>query len=336
MEEEKYLLTTIDDVAERAQVSISTVSRVLNGRDRVHPDTRERVMAAARELNYQPSAFARGLATQRTQTLGFVIPTISDPFFLEIVRGVEEVARANRYVLLVVSEPYSTHDHSYLRLFTQRRVDGLILVGIDLDRAEITRLLKHGFPLVLVQHSGAENVPTIVVDNYSGASAAAQHLLQHGCRRLAYISGSDHTPDNAERLQGLRDTLAAHGLDLPEHYVTPGDYLAGSGYNAMLRLLEQAEKPDAVFAANDQMAADALLAIRDRGLRVPEDIALVGFDDLPLATYVSPPLTTVHQPAHEMGRLAAHTALDQLAGRSSMARVVLPTNLVVRRSCGCT
>ena len=327
---------TIDEVAQRARVSISTVSRVLNELDRVHPATRERVLAAIKELNYQPSAYARGLAKQRSQTLGFVIPNISDPFYFEVVRGVEDVTTPAGYGLLVASQPAATGDRRYLRLFTERRVDGLVLVAIDVRRADVQHMLRRHIPVALIQQDIGNDLPTFRVDNHGAACALTNHLLEHGRRRFAYIAGSDHTPDNAERLGGLRDTLAAAGLHLPPKRLAQGDYLRGSGYQAMHRLLNLAELPDAVFAANDQMASDALIAIRERGLRVPEDIAIVGFDDVPLASYVVPPLTTAHQPIYELGRQAALAVLGALDGAPLAARVVLPVPLVIRRSCGCS
>lgn len=327
---------TIDQVAQYARVSISTVSRVLNGRDRVHPQTRERILAAIDELHYQPSAFARGLATQRTSTLGFVIPNISDQFFLDFVRGVEETATAAGYGLLITRQPSTTSDPRYLQLFTQRRVDGMILVGITMRRHEIEQIQQRGVPIALVLQDIGDTVPTFVVDNYGGACAVVEHILQHGRRRIAYITGDDYTPDNAERLRGLRNTLAAYGLSLSPERIAHGTYSRGSGYQPMLQLLGLPEPPDAVFAANDQMAADALIAIRERGLRVPEDIAVVGFDDVPLASYLSPPLTTVHQPLYELGVAAARAVINALEGASVPMRTVLPTKLIVRRSCGCT
>jgi LacI family transcriptional regulator len=166
------------------------------------------------------------------------------------------------------------------------------------------------------------------------------HLLEHGYRRIAYISGTDHTPDNGQRLRGLRDSLAAHGLALPEQLIVRGDYLRGSGHAAMRALLDSGECPEAVFAANDQMAADAILAAQERGLNVPRDIAIAGFDDVPMASYMSPALTTVHQPIYEQGAYAARLALDLLKADQEKRlifapRVIMPTTLVIRRSCGC-
>ena len=336
MRQHKHAQVTIDEVARRARVSISTVSRVLNELDRVHPQTRERVLAAMKDLNYQPSAYARGLAKQRSQTLGFVIPNISDPFFLEVVRGVEDVTTPAGYGLLVVSQPAATGDHRYMKLFTERRVDGLVLVAIDVRRANVEHMLRRHIPVALIQQDIGDDLATFRVDNYGAACALTEHLLEHGRRRIAYIAGSDHTPDNAERFRGLRDTLATAGLHLPPERLAKGDYLRGSGYHAMQALLQRAEPPDGVFAANDQMASDALIAIRERGLRVPEDIALVGFDDVPLASYVIPPLTTARQPIYELGRQAALAVLGALDGAPLAARVVLPVPIVIRHSCGCS
>jgi DNA-binding LacI/PurR family transcriptional regulator len=319
----------IKDVAKHANVSISTVSRVVNELDRVNPETRERVLEVIRELRYQPSAFARGLAIQRTQTLGFVIPILSDPFFLEIVRGVEEAAAAAGHNLLVASQPFEHDARRYLQLFDQRRVDSMILVGIKVPPEELERLLAQGFAVAFVQQDGGEGALTFLADNYGGARVLAEHLLELGYRRIAYIAGSDYTPDNAERLRGLKDALAGRGL--APFAFAQGDYHRGSGARAMAEIL-QGPRPEAVFAANDQMAVDAMMAARERGLRVPEDIAVVGFDDVPMADYVSPALTTVRQPAYEMGYRAARAVLA--AEPLEPMRVVLPTRVVVRRSCG--
>nr|WP_246584486.1 LacI family DNA-binding transcriptional regulator [Thermus brevis] len=328
---------TINAVAERAGVSISTISRVLNGRDRVSPETRARVLAAIRELGYRPSALARGLASKRTQTLGFVIPTLTDPFFMGIVAGVERAAAQSGYSLLVSCEPYAAKGRSYARLFHERRVDGLILVGIRLTRADIEEFQDHHFPVVLIQQTVGGLLPSVTADNYGGAKALVEHLISHGYRRFAYIAGSDYTPDNAERFRAMRETLAAHGLDLPDSCVASGDYTHEGGRRAMTELMERGCNPRAVFAANDQMAGGAILAIKERGLQVPDDIAVVGFDDVALARFTSPPLTTVRQPTYEMGYQAARMVLHaiEFPDERMPLSVVLPTELVRRESCGC-
>jgi DNA-binding LacI/PurR family transcriptional regulator len=332
---------TIFDVAKRAGVSIGTVSRVINNRDRVSPETRERVLQAIRELDYQVNPFARSLANQQTDTLGLVIPQVNDPFFFQIVRGVEDAAAAAGYSLLIASQPRHTGEHRYLQLFRRRHVDGMVLVAIDVIEHEVQQVVKRGVPIVLVQLEIGHNIPTFLADNYGGARALVEHLMQHGYRRVAYITGTNFTPDNRERLRALRDVLAEHNLTLPEEYVVQGDYLVGSGSRAMRQLLSLPERPQAVFAANDQMAIEAIMVAQEQGLRVPEDIAVVGFDDIPMASSVSPALTTVHQPIYELGWHAAQTALEMIKTarderpRTAPRLTLLPTSLVVRRSCGC-
>ncbi len=334
------MTATIFDVAKRANVSIGTVSRVLNNRDRVSAETRDRVLLAIRELDYHSNAFAQGLASQQTDTIGLVIPQVNDPFYFGIVRGIEDTVTTAGYSLLIASQPHHTSENHYMRLFRRGHVDALILTAIDVFPNEIQEMTKSGLPVIMVQQDAGKNVSAVLVDNYGGAAALTEHLLDHGCRRIAYIAGTDHTPVNKERLRALRDTLKAHGLSLPESLVFHGDYLRGSGAAAMRQILDLPERPDAVFAANDQMAADAMVVAQERGLNVPEDIAIVGFDDVPLASYVSPALTTVHQPIYEQGVYAARMALDMLKTSDQQPpptppRIILPTTLVIRRSCGC-
>jgi LacI family transcriptional regulator len=328
---------TIDEVAERAEVSISTVSRVLNNLDRVHPDTRKRVQDAITALGYEPSAFARGLALQRTHTIGFITPNITDAFYSEMVRGVEDAAIAANYSMIVASQPAHNTERRFHQLFTQRRVDGLVLVGINVDRADLQQLIEQGFPIAVIQRDLGVPVPTFVVDNYGGARALAEHLvIDHGYRRIGYITGGSDSPGNTQRLNALRDVLREHGADIPPEYVVPGTFLRGSGDPAMRQLLDLPQPPEAVFAANDQMAADAISAARTRGLTPPHDIAIVGFDDIVLASYTTPPLTTVRQPSYEIGRRAFEAVLRALDDNMTPERVVLPASLVIRESCGCS
>lgn len=324
---------TITEVARRAGVSISTVSRVVNGLDRVHPGTRQRVLEIVETLNYQPSAFARGLAIQRTLTLGFVVPTISDPFYLSIVRGVEEAAASEQYSLLIVSQPSVASSQRILELFTQRRVDGMVVVGVTVATEAMKHLHTQGFPLVLLQ-GGPKGVVNFAVDNYGGAVAVTEHLLGLEYKRVAYIAGSNGTPDNNDRFRGFRDTLRSAGLRFDTQLFAQGDYSLGSGARATEALLARKVPLDAIFAANDQMAIEAMLVLRRSGLRVPEDVAVVGFDDVPMASYAVPPLTTVRQPGYELGFGAAKAVLGALRGEALPTETILPVELVVRESCG--
>lgn len=322
--------TTIETVARLAGVSISTVSRVLNNRDRVNYRTRERVLRAIRDLKYQPSILARGLAKQKTHNLGFVIPHLSDPYYMGIVQGVEEVASEQGYGLLVWSRPQST-----LQFFSQQRVDGLVVVGTAFSKADLKVLSHKSFPVVVIQQDTSGGVPSFRVDNYAGARSMAEHLIFHGYTRIGYIAGSDNTPDNADRHRGLSDVLQEQGLEACR--LAKGDYTYESGYRAAEELLNLDPRPQAIFAANDQMASAALLAAQNRGLLVPEDLAVVGFDDIPQSAYSSPPLTTVRQPTRDLGYLATRTLLSLIEGadKARPQRVELPVELIVRRSCGC-
>ena len=277
---------------------------------------------------------SRGLALQRAQVIGLIVPSVTDPFYSEIVRGVEDTAAALDYSLLIRSQPWQATGRRPPHVFTPRQIDGLVLVGVNVDSMTLAQLRARALRIAVVQEDLGDDVPTFIVDNYGGARALAEHLAGHGYRRIAFIGGSDSTPDSADRLRGLRDVLDQHGLAVPDHYVEQGDFLRGSGYAAMSRLLDQAEHPDAVFAANDQMAADALQAIHERGRRTPQDIAVVGFDDIALASYTQPPLTTVRQPAYQLGRLAVEALIGCLTGAPAR-RVVLAPELIVRTSCGC-
>lgn len=335
------MTSTIFDVAKHAGVSIGTVSRVLNNRDRVSPETRERVLKAMQELDYHANAFARGLASQQTNTLGLVIPQVNDPFFFQIVRGVEDAASTIDYSLLIACQSRPASEHRYLDLFRRKFVDAMVLVAIDVYGHELEQIIERGVPIVMAQQDLGKNIPTFLVDNYRGSRMLAEHLMGHGYKRIAFISGTHYTPDSRERLRALRDVLTEHDLPLPPQYIVEGDYLRGSGHRAMLQLLELPDRPEAVFAANDQMAIDAIMAIQESGLRVPDDIAVVGFDDVPMASYLSPPLTTVHQPIYELGWHAAKAALSMIgeektnnAGTTPQV-MLLPTSLVLRRSCGC-
>lgn len=327
---------TIDDVAQQAGVSISTVSRVLNRRDRVHPGTRARVEAAMNQLRYRPSALARGLALKRCQTIGLLAPNITDPFFVEMVRGVEQAAADAGYGLLIARQHHPTEERRYLSLFTNSCVDGVVLVAIGVRRRYLDSLLEERLPFAIIQQDLGMNVPTFITDNYTGARALGEHLLAHRFERIAYISGSDDTPDSAERLRGLGDALRAKGRSIDDVLIVRGDFGHASGYRAALQLLALPQPPDAIFAANDQMAVGAIEAARDLGLRVPEQLAVCGFDDTDLARYITPRLTTVRQPLREMGRLATEAVIQELEKRSVPRCTMLPTELVVRESCGCS
>jgi DNA-binding LacI/PurR family transcriptional regulator len=328
---------TIRDVARRAGVSHQTVSRVINGSPKVADATRERVLAAVEELGYVPSPMARGLISNRTHSLGVVADDISDGFFARMVAGAEAEARRRGYYLMIASVEPDDDERGYLRLMLERRVEGLILArpSVPVAPSELVAASNAGVPLVAVGSSDLPGFPVVDVDNRQGGYDATRHLLVRGHRRIATIVGPRDWPSAAARLEGYRKAL--HEAGLPEDPVlveyAPAWSLE-SGRAAATRLLDRGADLTALFAHSDRLALGAIRRFRETGLRVPDDVSVVGYDDLPVADYVEPPLTTVHQPMQEVGALAASLLLDQLTGVATLeagARL-LPAVLVARHT----
>jgi LacI family transcriptional regulator len=315
------------------------VSFVLNDRAgaNISPATRQRVLAAAEQLGYHPHASARGLAGGRSNTLGLVVrqspeQVAEDALLAETLRGLSTAARAARYRVLV--EPLGSSDGTYADLIRSRGTDGLVVSGPRVDDRELDLLVRDGAPVVIQGSLPGTDIPSVDVDNVGAARAATSHLVGLGHRVIGCITNAPfHYAAARERREGYRQALAAADLPHDEDLVIEANFDAASGRRAMSRLLQ---RPDltAVFVASDVVAFGAMAAIREAGLRVPEDISVVGFDDIPLAAYFDPPLTTVHLPAHELGRAAGAALLDRISGRTVEARTVLPTELVIRSSTG--
>ncbi len=325
------------DVAALAGVSTTTVSFVLNDRvgANISAGTRERVLAAAAQLGYHPHAYARGLAGGLSHTLGLVVrqspeQVAEDALLAETLRGLSAAARAARYRVLV--EPLGARDGTYKELIRSRGTDGLVVSGPRVDDAELGALAQDGAPVVIQGSLPGVDIPSVDVDNVAAAHAATAHLLELGHRVIGCITNAPFAYAAArERRDGYRRALAEAGIAVDESLVVEANFDAASGRRAMSRLLPRADLT-AIFVASDVVAFGAMAAIREAGLRVPADIAVVGFDDIPLAAYFDPPLTTVHLPAHDLGRAAGVALLDRINGRRVDARTVLPTALVVRSS----
>lgn len=328
---------TIRDVAARAGVSHQTVSRVINDSPHVTAATRERVLTAIRDLAFVPSPMARGLIANRTRSIGVVADDISDHFFARVVAGAEAEARRRGYYLMIGSIEPDDEDGGYLRLMLERRVEGLILArpSVPFVPADLVAARGAGVPLVAVGFSGLPGVPVVDVDNRQGGYDATRHLLEHGHRRIATVVGPRGWPSAAARLEGYRHALrgasVAEDPELVEHAFGWG---LESGRVAAARLLERGTAFTALFAHSDLIALGAIRQLRDAGLRVPDDVSVVGYDDLPVADYVEPALTTVHQPMREVGALAAGFVLDQIAGGAAPKPEthLLPAVLVARQS----
>ena len=328
---------TVYTVAKKAGVSVATVSRVLNNSPKVKEKTRARVLKIADELNYQPNASARGLALKRTDIIALIFPDISGPFYSEVIRGVESETGRHNYNVLI----YGTHGKDSSARFLRdlsAKVDGLILMARSVEDKYALELRRRRVPFVLLDRE-IENIEAdcILVNNSEGAYTAMQHLLEHEYRRIAFVGGPPDSPDSKARFEGYRQALQEHGIACQTELIEHGDFQQLSGYQAMLRLLEQPTQPTAVFAANDEMAIGAMDATHHQGLRIPEDIAFVGFDDIQVASFARPPLTTVRQPMRELGALAAKSLLRRIRAPKSKAETIqLSTEFIIRRSCGCT
>ncbi len=336
--------TTAREVAELAGVSRSTVSFVLNDVPgmRISEETRQRVLEAARTLDYHPDATARRMVTGRTQVIGFVLRQTTDQVYADhllprVLSGVSRAASALGYHVLL--EPIAPDDHSgaYMRLIRERHVDGIILSGPRFDDQELLKVEAEGARVVLLGQLPNTNIPFVDVDNVGGARLATSHLLGLGHRRVALITNAPPAyTASVDRLAGYREALSSAGLPFDEALVRYGEFTPLSGQAAMEALLTEGSPPTAVFVASDVVALGALRAIRQRGLSVPDDVALVGFDDIPLAEHIDPPLTTVHLAAAGLGWGAADLLIRLIMAEDEVRQptIILETELVIRESCG--
>jgi LacI family transcriptional regulator len=323
---------TLEMVAAHAGVSPSTVSRILNGTAVVSPQKRESVDRAIAELGFVPNPVARGLAGGRTSSIGVVTQAIDSPFYGVALRGIEdELDKAGFSPLFVSGHWNADEEASCIEMLRARRVDGIIVLTGRLPDAALRACAK-SLPVVVTGRSlKAPGLFSLKFDNAGGARMATEHLLQLGHRRIAFIAGPAAHPDAAERERGYRAALESAGVALDPGLVAGGQFHEESGYVAIEHLLDSRQRFTAVFAANDQMAFGAALALHKRGLRVPGDVSLVGFDDLASAVYAIPPLSTVHQPGYELGRLAATAMMQLLAGERPAVEMLAP-RFIVRES----
>lgn len=329
-------MVTIKDVARAAGVSVATVSRVWNEAAFVSPETRRRVAEVASRLGYSPHGAARSLITRTTYALGVLLPDLYGEFFSEIIRGIDHTAQANGYHILV-SSSHDSKDEIDAALRSMRgRVDGMIIMSPDPEARRTLHALQGNFPVVLL-NGGAESneFDTITIENHEGARQMTRHLISRGHRRIAMISGPHRNYDATERLRGYKTALAESGIELDESLIVQGDFSELSGHRAVKQLLDLESRPTAIFAANDSMAIGALSALRENHVHVPDDMAVAGFDDIPLARYMNPPLSTVHVDISQLGERAAALLLSSLQNDNrSHEQLQISTTLVIRASCG--
>lgn len=323
------------DVAEHAGVSATTVSHVINETRLVSDELRERVLAAIDELDYRPNHLARSLRRGRTHTIGMIIPTGINPYFAEIAQGVEETSFEEGYsVILCNSKGSPDKARTYADVLVEKQVDGILLVSVELSVEGIRTLQAQQVPLVVVNRDiSGSRTDSVLVDQAHGSYLGTRHLTGQGHRRVACITGpSDLTP-SAERIAGYRQGLAEAGVPVDESLILESSLDFEGGYEAACQLIPMARSPTAVVAGNDLMALGTIRAAREMGRRVPEDLSVVGYDDVILASYSIPPLTTIAQPRHEIGVLAATLLLERMRDPDLPPRQrSLDVSLVVRQS----
>ncbi len=337
-------MSTINDVAKGAGVSAMTVSRVINGTGYTSPATRARVEAVIEELGYVPNALARQLRSKRTKTIALVVSDISNPFFTTIARGVEDVAASKGFsVMYCNTDEDDAEEEQYLRVLIERQVDGVLLVPARSSGESFRLLRDHRMPVVVLdRRTAARQVDAVRCDSEAGAYALAGHLLGLGHRDIAVLTGSRTISTSVDRVAGCRRALNEAGLDLPDARVHFGGYMFGrsnqaDGHRMALEVLDApGPLPTALFCANNFIAFGAIRALRERGIRVPDGMSVVAFDDLPEEWVSDPFLTCASQPAYDIGHRAADLLLGEISGAHEPAgqAVVLPFELIIRRSSG--
>jgi LacI family transcriptional regulator len=333
-------MITMKDIAIELGINESTVSRALNNHPHVHPSTRERVAEAARRLNYRPNTLARSLATNRSYVVGLVISNIANLFFAEVTQGIEQVADANGYsVILCDTARDAAKEQRYLDLLASRQVDGIIFMSGRLPADTVAAIRSVKCPVVMISRDGARyGIPTVRINNRAEAARAVSYLINLGHARIGFISGQlDDAESGLPRLAGYKAALDDAGIPFDPCIVQEGDFTMESGMRACTRLLDATPRPTAIFAANDEMAIGAMKALAQHGINVPKDMAVVGFDNTALARVVTPALTTVAQPLRSLGSTATEMLIRLMTGQGLKdTEVVLDCQLVVRSSCGGT
>ncbi|MGK2962120.1 MAG: LacI family DNA-binding transcriptional regulator, partial [Gemmatimonadaceae bacterium] len=309
-------MATIKDVAREASVSVATVSRVFSGADVVREETAKRIREVAAALRYAPHGGARSLITRRTHTLGVLLPDLYGEFFSELIHGIDVTARREGYHILVSRSWEGRTELEEAMRAMKGRVDGLLLMSPDVD-AESLKNIPHGLPVVLLcTPAGGAAVDSIMIENFRGAKEMVRHLISLGHRRIAIIKGAAGNYDAAERLRGYRAALREAGIEADRGLEQGGDFTEAGGYTATVELLSRDPRPTAIFAANDSMAIGALSALRETGVRVPEQIAVGGFDDIPLARYMDPPLSSVRVAISDIGALGVESLLHRITRKN--------------------
>ncbi len=330
----------IREIARQAGVSVATVSRVLNHPETVAPKTRERILALMAQTEYKPNWFARGLNFNKTDTIALLIPNIMNPAYVEIAEGVESVANQKGYtVLLCITEGEVSKERKYIQTLIDRRIDGVILVSSLLDNDDLSRLKQQGVAVVLIgEHNGNSPEPMVRIDCCSASYQAVQHLLNCGHKSIALVYGKAPVMENRNKMDGYQKALKEAGIPVREDFLVEEENTIEGGYVATRKLLGLKKPPRAIFTTSDLLAFGVIDALRDAELCIPEDVAVMGFDNIRIANLMVPKLSTVAKPLHKMGLSGARLLLDVIESDSdkeiAMKEIVLQSKLKIRKSCG--
>ncbi|MGM7722701.1 LacI family DNA-binding transcriptional regulator [Metabacillus sp. Hm71] len=324
----------MSDVAKLANVSPATVSRVLSNPDLVSKETREKVMKVINEVNYKPHIVARQFRTKETKIILVVVPDITSAFFSKVLRGIEHVAINHGYqVILGDTENDVEREKEYINLLLQKQADGMVLLTARLNKANLEEIADH-FPMVLAcEYMDDLNVPTVSIDNISSARKATEHLIKLGHTKIAHITGPINVILSRDRMRGYQQALLSHDIEVDQAYIQEGDFTYESGYHQTMKLLAFETPPTAIFAFNDEMAMGAIKAAKDSGLKLPEDLSIVGFDNIKMSSVIEPNLTTIDQPKYEIGKKAMELLLHLINGEAiKQKKFVMKDELIVRDS----
>lgn len=326
---------TISDIAKLSGVSKATVSRVINGSKPVSPEVKAKVMKVIDETGFKPSSLARSLSKQETKLIGIVIPDVSNPVFSELVKGMEEESNDSGYNILLCNT-YLNHDKElkYLEILQDKEVDGIIFLTTDEIQEQVDFFKKFGKPVVTVDRVfKTMDIPSVGVDDYEASFKAVNYLINMAHKRIAMVRAPlDDQSHGFQRYKGYREAMEKHGLEIASDWVVEGDFSVKAGYNAMMQLLSASEPPTAVFFANDLMAVGGIRCISDNGMKVPDDISVMGFDDIPIASMFIPSITTTQQPTAEIGKQAMEKLVKLIKGEEVERHSTFPTQLVLRNS----
>lgn len=333
----------IKDIARLAKVSHTTVSRALNNKSRIRPETKEKILAIARELGYRPNLIAKSLVSKRTKTLGLVITNIANPFYTELAQGIEKTATRLGYnIILCSTQSNIAIEKQYIEMLRSKGVDGIIFSSAHIEDPNIVSLAEEDFPVVLVNRRTyhplvKERIDYVGVDNVQGGYLAVEHLIRLGHQRIGVIGGSAESSVGQERLEGGKKALKTYGLAQREEFFLEGNFLKRSGYQRAKQFLKMAERPTAIFATNDYMAMGVYQALLEEGYRIPEEMALIGFNDIEFSSMKGIELSTIGQKKFEMGATAVELLVERIEGSNHpqpAREVLLRPELIVRKTCG--